>query len=89
MKLHDTSARLAGPANWLRFGSEEFGYLKRRGLADPELRHLRTGSVQAMARAYGEFYHGHDVAAELRHDVLEVPNTARLLRGIAWSSGGA
>ena len=44
-----------------------------------QVRYLRTGRVQIMARIYGEFYHARGVAAELRDMALGPPHAAAVL----------
>ncbi|MBI3435444.1 MAG: 3-hydroxybenzoate 6-monooxygenase [Proteobacteria bacterium] len=51
-------------------------------------RYLRTGRVQIMARVYGEFYHAHGVAAELRRMMFANRSNEESLDGIAWLYGG-
>ena len=42
-------------------------------------RYLRTGSVQIMARIYGEVYHAGGIARELRNTMLGDPRRSRRL----------
>ncbi len=53
-----------------------------------QVRYLRTGRVQIMARVYGEFYHARGVAAELRDIALAGRTPQQAYDGIAWLYGG-
>jgi len=53
-----------------------------------QVRYLRTGRVQIMARVYGEFYHARGVAAELRDMALGPRTPQQSYEGIAWLYGG-
>ncbi len=53
-----------------------------------QVRYLRTGRVQIMARIYGEFYHARGVAAELRDMALGPRTPQQSYEGIAWLYAG-
>jgi salicylate hydroxylase len=55
--------------------------------AYPQLRYLRTGKVQIMARVYGEFYHAAGVARELRNGMLGARTPAEAMDGMEWLYG--
>jgi len=55
--------------------------------AYPQLRYLRTGKVQIMARVYGEFYHAAGVARELRNGMLGSRSPAEAMDGMEWLYG--
>ncbi len=47
-------------------------------------RYLRTGRVQLTARMYGEVYHAHGVARELRNQMLMPRTTEQGYESLAW-----
>lgn len=48
------------------------------------LRYLRTGRVQVMARVYGEVFHTSGVVRELRNNMLRSRNTEQSYESMAW-----
>ena len=49
-----------------------------------QARYLRAGRCQIMARVYGQFYHAHGVAAELRNAMLTARTPQQSYDGLAW-----
>ena len=54
-----------------------------------QLRYLRTGRAQVMARLYGEVYHASGVAREVRNKVLSSWTPQQAYDGLAWIYEGA
>jgi 3-hydroxybenzoate 6-monooxygenase len=52
-----------------------------------QMRYLRTGRVQIMARVYGEFYHAGGVAKELRNIMLGSRTPEDAMAGMEWLYG--
>jgi 3-hydroxybenzoate 6-monooxygenase len=52
-----------------------------------QIRYLRTGRVQIMARVYGEFYHAGGVAKELRNMMLGSRTPDEAMAGMEWLYG--
>jgi 2-polyprenyl-6-methoxyphenol hydroxylase-like FAD-dependent oxidoreductase len=52
-----------------------------------QMRYLRTGRVQIMARVYGEFYHAGGVAKELRNIMLGSRTPDEAMAGMEWLYG--
>jgi 2-polyprenyl-6-methoxyphenol hydroxylase-like FAD-dependent oxidoreductase len=52
-----------------------------------QMRYLRTGRVQIMARVYGEFYHAGGVAKELRNLMLGSRTPDDAMAGMEWLYG--
>jgi 3-hydroxybenzoate 6-monooxygenase len=52
-----------------------------------QMRYLRTGRVQIMARIYGEFYHAGGVAKELRNIMLGSRTPDDAMAGMEWLYG--
>jgi len=53
-----------------------------------QVRYLRTGRVQIMARVYGEFYHASGVARELRNLMLSSRTPEEAYESMAWLYAG-
>ncbi|MDB5967106.1 MAG: 3-hydroxybenzoate-6-hydroxylase [Polaromonas sp.] len=67
------------------------GHIERAGdaigtalLACQEERYLRTGRVQLTARMYGEVYHAHGVARQLRNQMLMPRTVEQGYASLAW-----
>jgi salicylate hydroxylase len=63
------------------------GDFERAFIAYEDMRYLRTGRVQLMARVYGEFYHASGVARELRNRMLSGRTAEQSYAALDWLYG--